>query len=97
MPTYIMLISWTDQGVRAIGDSPQRLDAARAALAGMGGRFASFYMTMGAHDMVAIVEAPDDAVIARFALMLGKGGNVRTQTMKAFSEAEYREIIGTVG
>jgi uncharacterized protein with GYD domain len=52
---------------------------------------------MGGHDMVAVCEAPDDAVMARFGLSLAMGGNVRTQTLKAFPEAAYREIIGSLG
>ena len=97
MPTYVMLAAWTDQGARSISDSPRRLDAAKKALTDMGGRFTAFYMTMGEHDMVVIFEAPDDAVAARFALMLGQLGNMRTKTLKAFPEQAYREIITTLG
>ena len=93
MPTYIMLANWTDQGARQVKDSPRRVDAARKALVEMGGEFKSFYMTMGDYDLVAIYEAPDDAVAARFTLLLGQMGTVRTRTMKAFPEAAYREII----
>lgn len=63
----------------------------------MGGSFKAFYLTMGDCDMVAIAEAPDDAVVARFALMLGTGGNIRSRTLKAFPEAAYREIIASLG
>jgi uncharacterized protein with GYD domain len=63
----------------------------------MGGSFRDFYLTMGDYDMVAVCEAPDDAVAARFALQLGTGGNVRTRTLKAFPEAAYREIINSLG
>jgi uncharacterized protein with GYD domain len=97
MATYIMLANWTDQGIRSVKDSPKRLDAAKKALKDLGGDFKSFYMTMGEHDMVAIYEAPDDTVAAKFALQLGKQGNVRTKTLKAFAEADYRKIMGTVG
>ena len=97
MPTYVMLAAWTDQGARSISDSPRRLDTLKKTLTDMGGRFVSFYMTMGEHDMVIIFEAPDDAVAARFALMLGQLGNLRTQTLKAFPEQAYREIIATLG
>jgi uncharacterized protein with GYD domain len=95
--TYIMLVNWTEQGVRNVRDSPKRLDAARKSLADMGGSFREFYLTMGEYDMVAVCEAPDDAVAARFALQLGMGGNVRTRTLKAFPEAAYREIINSLG
>jgi uncharacterized protein with GYD domain len=96
MQTYIMLANWTDQGIKGIADSPKRLDAAKALLASVGGRSVSFHMTMGAFDMVMIVEAPDDAAMARFVLALGKTGNVRSQTLKAFPEAAYRDLLGSL-
>ncbi len=97
MTTYIVLINWTEQGIKNVRESPKRLDAAKKVLADMGGSFKQFYLTMGEHDMVAVCEAPDDAVAARFALVLGMGGNVRTRTLKAFPEAAYREIITSLG
>jgi len=96
MPTYVMLANWTDQGVRTIDENPRRVDAARKSLEEMGGRFLSVYMTMGVHDLIVIYEAPDDAVAARFTLMLGKLGNVRTTSMKAFPEEAYRQIINSL-
>ena len=97
MPTYIMLANWTDQGAQKVKDSPRRVDTARKALADMGGEFKGFYMTMGDYDLIAIYEAPDDAVAARFTLVLGMLGTVRTKTLKAFPEAAYREIIASFG
>lgn len=97
MTTYILLVNWTDQGIKAVRESPKRLDAAKKELADMGGTFREFYLTMGDYDMVGVCEAPDDAVMARFALVLGMIGNVRTRTLKAFPEAAYREIIGSLG
>jgi uncharacterized protein with GYD domain len=97
MTTYIMLLNWTEQGIRDVRASPKRLDAAKKLLGDMGGSFKAFYLTMGDCDMVAIAEAPDDAVVARFALMLGTGGNIRSRTLKAFPEAAYREIITSLG
>jgi len=96
MTTYIMLANWTDAGARQVKDSPRRLDQARQALKEMGGEFRAFFMTMGEYDLVAIYEAPDDAVSARLSLMLGMLGNVRTKTMKAFPEGAYREIVGSL-
>jgi uncharacterized protein with GYD domain len=90
--TYIALMNWTDQGVRNVRESPKRLDAAKKLLEEMGGSFKAFYLTMGDCDMVAVLEAPDDAVAARFALQTAMTGNVRTRTLKAFPEAAYREI-----
>jgi len=94
--TYVVLINWTEQGVKNVRESPKRLDAAKKLLADMGGSFKDFYLTMGDCDMVAVCEAPDDAVVARFALQLGMGGNIRTRTMKAFPEAAYREIVSSL-
>ncbi|HUC71770.1 MAG TPA: GYD domain-containing protein [Stellaceae bacterium] len=97
MPTYIMLANWTDQGAQKAKESPRRVDTAKRALADMGGEFKSFYMTMGEYDLVMIYEAPDDAVAARFTLLLGMLGTVRTRTLKAFPEAAYREIVASLG
>ncbi|RDJ23575.1 GYD domain-containing protein [Bosea caraganae] len=96
MTTYIMLANWTEQGAHNVKASPTRLDAARELLRGMGGDFKLFFMTMGRYDMVAVYEAPDDAVAARFNLQLAMQGSIRTQTLKAFPEAAYREIIRSV-
>ena len=69
------------------------VDLARKALTEMGGEFRTLYMTLGDYDLVLIYEAPDDAVAARFMLLLGQMGSLRTRTLKAFPEAAYREII----
>jgi uncharacterized protein with GYD domain len=97
MPTYIMLANWTDQGAQKVKESPRRVDTAKKALTDMGGTFKSLYMTMGEHDLVMVYEAPDDAVAARFTLVLGMLGTVRTRTLKAFPEAAYREIVASLG
>jgi uncharacterized protein with GYD domain len=97
MPSYVMLANWTDQGAQKIKDSPRRVDAAKKALADMGGEFRSLYMTMGEYDLILVYEAPDDAVAARFTLLLGALGTVRTKTLKAFPEAAYRQIIASLG
>ena len=97
MPTYVMLANWTDQGARQVKDSPKRVDAAKKALTEMGGEFKSLFMTMGDYDLIVVYEAPDDAVAARFTLLLGQMGSVRTTTLKAFPEAAYREIINSLG
>ena len=96
MTTYIILANWTDQGVRSVAASPSRLDAAKQAIKEMGGEFRAFFMTMGRYDMVIICEAPDDAVQARLCLQLAMLGNIRTETLKAFPEAAYREIIRSI-
>jgi uncharacterized protein with GYD domain len=96
MPNYVMLANWTDQGMRNIEDSPRRIDTSRKTLEEMGGHFQSVFITMGEYDLIITYDAPDDAVAARFALLLGKLGNVRTKSMKAFPEEAYRQIVNTL-
>ena len=96
MPTYIVLNSWTDQGIRNIKESPQRLDATRKAIEAAGGKVLGFYLTMGRYDSVLIVESPSDEVAATLALGAGSQGSIRTETLKAFPEAEYRKIIAKI-
>jgi uncharacterized protein with GYD domain len=96
MPTYITLASWTDQGVRNVKEAPQRIDAARKAVEAAGGKWVGFYLTMGRYDMVVITEGPNDEAVAATLLAIGSGGNVRTETMKAYPEAQAREIIAKI-
>ena len=96
MPTYVVLANWTDQGIRTVKDSPQRLDATRKAIEAAGGKLVAFYLTMGKYDEVLIVESPSDEVGATMALSAGSGGNVRTETLKAFTEDQYRGIIANI-
>ncbi len=92
MPVYIQLMRFTEKGIANVKASPGRLDAAKAMLQEMGGRFLDFWMTMGEYDLVAVIEAPDDDTVALFSLRVGAMGNVRTTTLKAFPEGEYRKI-----
>ncbi len=96
MGTYIGLINYTDQGIRNIKDSPNRVEAARKAIQDLGGDMTGLYLTMGAYDLIVILEAPSDEVVVKFVLALGTLGNVRTTTLKAFTEAEFGEIIGAL-
>ncbi len=93
MSAYIILLNWTDQGIRNVKESPNRLDAARQLASTLGVELRDFYLTMGDYDMVAVVEADDDSAAARFALAIGSGGNVRSTSLKAFAETEYRDLI----
>jgi len=94
--TYLSLLNWTDQGIRTVKDSPKRLDAAKKTLKDMGGEVKSFYMTQGSFDAVLIFEVPSDEVAAKFLLKVGSAGNVRTTTLKAYPEADYRKILGAL-
>ena len=96
MSTYILLIDYTQQGIENVKESPARLDKVRDLLQTLGGEVKDFYLTMGSHDIVVVIEAPDDETVARFVLTAGSHGNVRTTTLKAFSEDQFRSIIGSL-
>ncbi len=96
MPTYIALLKYTQQGVANLKDSPKRLDAGREAFKKAGAEIKDTYLTMGRYDLVCIIDAPDDETVARLLLQLGSQGNVQTETLKAFSEDQFRKIAASV-
>ncbi len=96
MPIYVMLINYTEQGIRSIKSSPRRADAARFLAKSCGAEMKDLYLTMGQYDLIATVEAEKDDAVAKFALALASIGNVRSTTLKAFDESEYRNIIETL-
>jgi uncharacterized protein with GYD domain len=93
MATYLALMRWTKEGIEKIKESPSRLDAARKVIEPAGAKLVSFYMLMGQYDAAAIIEAPDDATYARVSLSLASKGSLRMETLRAFTEDEYRKII----
>ena len=96
MATYITLSSWTAKGARQVKESPSRLDKVKEAARAAGGEMKAFYLTMGEYDFVIVWDFPDDKACARFALGVMAQGKVTTQTLKAFPEGEYREILGSL-
>jgi uncharacterized protein with GYD domain len=92
MPTYITLADWTGEGIAKAKESPRRLQQAREVFSAHGGEMTDFYMTMGSHDMVVISTFPDDESYAKAMLKIAGGGSVRSETLKAFTENEYRDI-----
>ena len=96
MPNYITLLNWTEQGMGKIKASPKRLDASRKAFKRAGCELKDVYLTMGPYDLVCVIEAPDGETAAKAILSLGAAGNVRTLTLPAFTEDEYRRIIGSL-
>jgi uncharacterized protein with GYD domain len=96
MGHYITLIRYTQQGAARIKESPARLDAAKKAAEAAGGKIHAWYLTMGKYDAVIISEFPNDEAIAKFVLSTGSMGNITTQTLKAFTEAEYRKIVSSL-
>jgi uncharacterized protein with GYD domain len=96
MPTYIILSRWTNQGLQKIADSTSRLEAGKKAFESVGAKIKEFYMVMGQYDMVAIVEAPDDATFAKALLTNASRGGFHTETLRAFTEAEYEKIVSAI-
>ena len=96
MPTYVTLINYTQQGVEKIKQSPSRLDAAKEAFRAAGAEIKAFYLVLGRYDIVLVAEAPDAETVAKLALAIGSQGAVRTETLRAFTEEEYRGIIAAL-
>ena len=94
MPTYIILGKYTTQGIQTIKQSPQRVDAARKAVEAAGGKMGEFKLTIGQYDFIAEAELPSDEVLAGVLLSIGSGGTVTTETLRCFSEGEFRNIVG---
>jgi uncharacterized protein with GYD domain len=93
MPIYINLVSWTDQGIRNIKEAPQRIDAFKKTVQAAGGKLTGFYPTMGKYDIVTIIDAPNDEALANIILSTGSKGSVRTETLKAFTEDQFRTMV----
>jgi len=96
MATYISLLRYTQQGMEKIRESPARLDAARKAFQQLGATLKDFYLVTGQYDAVVIAEAPDAMAMAKASLALGARGNVRGETLLAFTEDEFRKIAGAL-
>ena len=93
MPTFILTLDWTDQGIRAVKDAPKRGKAARELAKKVGVEIKEVYLTSGEHDLLVIAEAPLGDNITKFALATGSLGNVRTCTSRAWTEAEWNKLI----
>jgi uncharacterized protein with GYD domain len=96
MAKYISLVKYTGKGIENVKQSPSRLDDFKKLCESMGARVDGFYLTMGRCDMLLILDAPDSATVAKIILATSSRGAVSTETMQAFSEAEYRKIISEV-
>jgi len=93
MPTYITLCRWTQQGIQQVKESPKRLEKAKKVIKAKGGSLKTAYMTIGQYDFVVIAEAPSDEAFAEAMLAISTGGAIRSETLRAFNEAEYKKII----
>lgn len=95
MATYVSLVSFTDQGIRTIKESPGRFEAFKTTAEKLGVTVKSVYYTVGSYDLVLVTEGTEEAVTAAL-LKGGSLGNVRTQTLRAFSVDEIRKILANV-
>lgn len=94
MGTYVVLAQFTDQGIRTVKNSPGRAGQAAEMAKAFGCEVKDIYWTLGQYDFTIIMEAKDEEALTAFGLALGSAGNVRTQTMRAFSKSEMSAIIG---
>ena len=95
-PTFFLLCSWTQQGIEKIKESPKRLDAAKTLFRELGAEIKSFHMTAGRYDIAILVDAKDEASLAKTVLTQASKGGLRTETLRAFTEEEYRKIIASL-
>ena len=96
MATYISLLKYTQKGAESIKQLPARIDAGRQAAKAVGAEIKQLYLVMGQYDVVVISEAPDDETAAKLALATGMQGNVQSQTLRAFSETEFKRIVAAL-
>jgi uncharacterized protein with GYD domain len=96
MATYVILSTFTEKGIASVKQTTKRADAARAAAKEVGVNMREILWTQGQYDVVSIIEAPDEAAVAAFGLSLAGGGNVRSQTLRAFTKDEMEKILAKV-
>ena len=96
MARYVLLLKWTEQGIKNVKDTVKRAASARQAFEKAGARMGECVWTLGPYDLVLMAEAPDDETITAIAISLGKLGNVTTTTMRAFNETEMQKILSKV-
>jgi uncharacterized protein with GYD domain len=93
MATYIVLTTFTDQGIRTVKDTAKRADAVKELAKKYGVTAKEFYWTLGSYDVIAIFDAPDDVSMTALGLALGSAGNVRSQTLRAFSRQDINAVL----
>ena len=96
MAKYISLIKYTQKGIEKVKESPRRLDDFKKLCESVGAKVEGFYLTMGRYDIVVIVDAPNAEAMAKIVLSTASEGAISTETLQAFSEEEYRKIIGAL-
>lgn len=97
MATYITLANFTEQGIHSVKDTTKRATAVQEAAKKFGATMPQIYWTMGAYDLIAVVEAPDDLSASAFSLAIGMAGNIRGQTLRAFNKDEMNAVLSKLG
>jgi len=97
MAKYVVLVNWTDQGIRSVTDTTQRADQVRQMVEQLGGRMELLLWTLGRYDLVGIMEAPDAETVAAVGLRIGMQGAVHTETLRAFDAEEMGQILAKLG
>ncbi|WP_395450545.1 GYD domain-containing protein [Aminobacter sp. UC22_36] len=97
MAYYVFLVNFTEQGARTVRETTKRADAFRAMAEKGGAKVHTLLWTLGKHDVVSVIEAPDDLTATALSLSISELGNVKAQTLKAFDAAEMRQIIAKMG
>jgi len=93
MPLFIVTINWTEQGIRAVKDAAKRSQAAKELAKKFGAEIKQIYLTSGDSDLLAIIEAPNSDAVAKLAMTLGAQGNIRTRTVRAWTEPEFMKLV----
>ena len=93
MQRYVVLINFTDKGMKKIKNLPKRIQSVRRRIEEAGGKFVDWNLTMGNYDSIAIIELPDDDAVAKLLLGAGKAGYIETTTLKAFPESQLEKIV----
>ena len=96
MPTFVTLVNWTDQGIKDVKESSARLDAFKQAAETMGCQVKDVYLVTGEYDLIVVTEGPDAETAVKLSLATSSKGSVRTKTLRAFTEDQYREIIASL-
>ena len=96
MATYIVLMNWTDQGIKTVKDSPSRSDVGREEMDQLGVHRREIFWTVGPYDLVMIVDSPDDETLSTALLRVGSAGNIRTTTLRAFTRSEFTQLLDRI-
>ena len=93
MPTYVLLTRFTQQGIKNVHDSPDRTEEAKSLVKSMGGMWKAFFLTLGRYDGLVVADSPGDETAAQAVLTLASSGNITTETLRAFTVDEFRDIV----